>query len=125
VESFGANAAWMLGDWGAMDTFIAGYTSTQTSDVILSSNPLFYKAVMAIHSRQYEQAMSLIEDTRYARCFHDDASINNTNLVSHRSTLAESISTLMSENYSRAYRAMMSMQILSELEEVVEYKVMN
>ena len=36
--------------------------------------------------------------------------------------LSTAISSLLSESYSRAYRAMVSMQILSEMEEAVEYK---
>lgn len=34
----------------------------------------------------------------------------------------DAISSLLSESYSRAYRAMVSMQILAEMEEVVELK---
>jgi FAT domain len=35
---------------------------------------------------------------------------------------SDAISSLLSESYSRAYRAMVSMQILAEMEEVVELK---
>jgi hypothetical protein len=39
-----------------------------------------------------------------------------------RSKLAGSIGSLLSEKYSRAYRAMVTMQVLAEMEEVVDYK---
>jgi FKBP12-rapamycin complex-associated protein len=102
VQNLGANAAWMLGKWDSMEEFVEAEALPDIRDVELEKNPAFYKAVFAINNQKYDHARSLI--------------------TAIRSNLSESVGTLLSENYSRANRAMISMQILAELEEVVEYK---
>lgn len=128
VQRLGANAAWMLGKWSAMEDFLEGESSSSGGssggggalneggvigdddsgidsaavDVVLDHNLSFYKAIVAIHNREYDKANLLISDTR--------------------SKLAGSIGSLLSEKYSRAYRAMVTMQVLAEMEEVVDYK---
>ena len=103
MQRLGANAAWMLGKWDSMDDILEGEDEgEETTEVVLDQHVSFYRAVMAIHKHEYDKAQDLIEDTR--------------------SRLAGSIGALLSENYSRAYRAMVSMQVLAEMEEVVEYK---
>jgi hypothetical protein len=71
-------------------------------EVDVTSNTNFYRTVLAIHKGEFIHARKLIEKTRADLC--------NT------------IASLLSEGYSRAYRAMVTMQILSELEEVVDFK---
>ena len=71
-------------------------------EVSLDSNITFYRAIMAIHNREYDKANLLIADTRLK--------------------LSSNIGSLLSEKYSRAYRAMVTMQVLAEMEEVVDYK---
>lgn len=103
VQRLGANASWMLGKWGAMEEFLEDEEqSDESMDVVLDQNMSFYRAIMAIHNRDYDKADLLIADTR--------------------SKLAGSIGSLLSEKYSRAYRAMVTMQVLAEMEEVVDYK---
>ena len=63
----------------------------------------FYHAVLAIHREDYSRALHLIEATR--------------------ATLVPVISSVLSEGYTRAYRAMISMQVMAELEEVVQFKI--
>ena len=74
------------------------YTGNDRSDVELANKSSFYEAVYKIHLKQYDEALNLIEITR--------------------KKISYAVSTLLTENYSRAYRGMVSMQILSELEEV-------
>lgn len=104
VQRLGANAAWMLGKWTAMEEFLEGEYAVddENVEVVLEKHVSFFRAIMAIHRKDYQRAVDLIDDLR------DD--------------LSHSIGSLLSENYTRAYRAMMTMQVLAEMEEVVEYK---
>jgi len=103
VQRLGANASWMLGKWAVMEDFLEDeYDEEEAMDVVLDQNVSFYRAILAIHKRDYDRADDLIEDTR--------------------SKLAGGIGALLSEKYPRAYRAMVTMQMLAEMEEVVDYK---
>lgn len=104
VQCLGAKAAWMLGKWDLMEDFLGGDVKAAdgSSDVLLEQNCTFFQAILAVHQRDYSKASSLISETR--------------------SALSGNFTSLMSESYSRAYRAMVSMQILAELDEVVEFK---
>jgi len=102
VNILGASAAWSLGKWDDMSSFVEGPISGDRGDVELSNKASFYQAVYNVHVEKYGEALALIESTR--------------------KRLSYAVSTLLSENYSRAYRGMVSMQILSELEEVIEFK---
>lgn len=103
VQRLGANASWMLGKWTAMEEFLEDEDQPDDSmDVVVVQHLSFYRAIFAIHNRDYDKADLLIADTR--------------------SKLAGSIGSLLSEKYSRAYRAMVTMQVLAEMEEVVDYK---
>ena len=104
VQQMGSNAAWLLGHWDTMSAFLEEDIVENAHDVELINNTSFYKAILAIHNQNYNQAMAYISTTR--------------------SGLSNIFGSLLSENYSRAYRAMISMQILSEMEEVVEFKEM-
>jgi len=107
VQHLGAHSAWMLGKWGEMDSFLAvEYDTVDAADsqqlVEVTTTSSFYRSVLAIHKEDFSGAQDYIDATRAA--------------------LAGTISSLLSESYTRAYPAMVSMQILSELEEIVEYK---
>ena len=108
VQRHGANAAWMLGKWDVMEEFLdtevffVGSGRQETQDVSLHNNSSFYKAVVAIHKEDYTSATALITETR--------------------STLADTLGSLMNSSYNRAYHGMVTMQVLSEMEEVIEYK---
>jgi FKBP12-rapamycin complex-associated protein len=102
VNILGASAAWNLGRWDEMADFVESQSSGDRNDVELHNKTSFYQAVHCVHSEKYTEALSLIESTR--------------------KKLSYAVSTLLSENYSRAYRGIVSMQILSELEEVIEFK---
>lgn len=102
IQTLGANAAWMLGRWDIMENLMEGEILYDLQDVEVTNCSSFYRAVLAIHKEDYSHASKLISFTRHA--------------------LTEHIRSLLSENYSRAYSAMVSMQVLAEMEEVIEYK---
>ena len=93
VQKLGANASWMLGNWSSLESFLEGDILVDAHDVELNNNASFYRAILAIHKEHYAQASQLIMETRAQLC--------------------SAISSLLSESYSRAYRAMVSMQILA------------
>ena len=150
VKRLGANASWNLGKWEQMGDFlgngegdggpngpglsgvfhnpislglgVTGITGAYMSAQHHPANDLsldwagvspsvvdatqeisFYHAVLAIHREDYSRALHLIEATR--------------------ATLVPVISSVLSEGYTRAYRAMISMQVMAELEEVVQFKI--
>lgn len=105
IQKLGSNSAWMLGKWDSMQEFLDIDVGTEQQHSIVCDvidNSSFYKAVLAIRKHDFSNALVLIANTR----------LHLSNIVN----------SLLSESYSRAYHAMISMQILSEMEEVVEYK---
>lgn len=102
VQRLGANAAWMLGQWGDMENFVEGGAIGKRHDIELENDGTFYEAVLAIHNCDYRRAAKLVSETREA--------------------VASSVSSMLSESYSRAYRSIVTMQVLSEMEELVDYR---
>ena len=93
VERLGANAAWMLGRWDSMEDFMETESihHQNDTDVSLDQNISFYQAVLAIHKQDYGKSRDIINTVR--------------------DSLADALSSLLSENYSRANRAMVTMQV--------------
>ncbi|XP_058826350.1 serine/threonine-protein kinase Tor [Topomyia yanbarensis] len=91
-----AAAAWGLKDWDGMQQFIK-FIPEETQD------GSFYRAVLAIHHGEYELAQTLIDDTR--------------------DLLDTELTAMAGESYERAYGAMVCVQMLAELEEVIQYKL--
>jgi hypothetical protein len=83
-----------------MEEFIEPEYATRDSHV-LESNTNFYTTIIAIRQREYPKALAMITELR--------------------STLSENIGFSLSQNYSRAKRGMVSMQVLAEIEEVIDY----
>jgi FKBP12-rapamycin complex-associated protein len=110
VQRLGAHASWILGQWDAMETFLTDTSSKNSgalmrknkSTIDLFSNISFYHIILAIHKQKYSKALNLITEIR--------------------KELSGGIRSLLNESYSRAYRAMVSMQVVTELEEVVHFK---
>lgn len=104
VQKLGANAAWMLSRWDLMESCLTveGEVAEEPQVIELDKNLSFYRTIIAIHKSDYQAALGMISDSR--------------------AKLSGTISSLLSEGYSRAYRAMVTMQILAELEEVIEFK---
>ena len=104
VTRLGASAAWMLGQWEHMGDFLAssGPLLRDGNELQLTNNTSFFEAVLCIHNADYHTAMLLVSKTREA--------------------VASNISSLLSQSYSQAYKSMVTMQILSEMEELIDYK---
>ncbi|KAI8458016.1 atypical/PIKK/FRAP protein kinase [Phakopsora pachyrhizi] len=90
-----AAAAWGLGQWDSMDSYI----NVLKSD---SAEKAWFKSILSIHRGQHSVAQRLINKAR--------------------DTLDTELSTLLGESYSRAYNLVVRVQMLSELEEIIVYK---
>ncbi|KAI1309348.1 Serine/threonine-protein kinase mTOR [Halotydeus destructor] len=96
VARMASSAAWGLGEWSSMEE----YSKFIKVD---SSESSFYKAVLAVHHEKYQLAQRLIDKAR---------DLIDTDLTA-----------MASESYNRAYGAMVQVVMLSELEEVIQYKL--
>ncbi len=112
IAPMAAAAAWALNDWESMDDYI----QTMKPD---SADRPFYRAILAVHQNQFPKAMQQI-----ARA---------------RDLLDPELASLAGESYGRSYKygvnshplvyvsnmgcsTMVRAQMLSELEEIVNYK---
>lgn len=91
-----AVAAWGLKDWEQMQEYVRCIPE-ETQD------GSFYRAVLAVHHGDFETAQRLIDDTR--------------------DLLDTELTAMAGESYERAYGAMVCVQMLAELEEVIQYKL--
>ncbi|XP_035780760.1 serine/threonine-protein kinase Tor-like [Anopheles albimanus] len=91
-----AAAAWGLQDWEGMHRFVRCIPED-------TQDGAFYRAVLAVHNEQYELAQELIYSTR--------------------DLLDTELTAMAGESYERAYGAMVCVQMLSELEEVIQYRL--
>uniref|UniRef100_A0A915Q5B5 Serine/threonine-protein kinase TOR n=1 Tax=Setaria digitata TaxID=48799 RepID=A0A915Q5B5_9BILA len=91
-----ARGSWAVGDWETMDYYVKQVNEN-------NQDGSFLRAVLAIRSEQYDDAMAYIEKVR-DMC---DAELT----------------AMASESYERAYGAMTLVQQLTELEEAIEYKI--
>uniref|UniRef100_A0A452YXN2 non-specific serine/threonine protein kinase n=1 Tax=Aegilops tauschii subsp. strangulata TaxID=200361 RepID=A0A452YXN2_AEGTS len=106
-----ANAAWHMGEWDQMSEYVSRLddgdenklrslgNTTASGDG--SSNGAFFRAVLSVRCKKYEEARVYVERAR--RC------------------LATELAPLVLESYERAYNNMVRVQQLSELEEVIDY----
>lgn len=134
VAMLGARASWCLSQWDSMALYVSEYddANNTSSSALASSSSLsasyagasssssvlsfpagattaesateiaLYRAVLAVHSGRFDDATALIDETRHA--------------------LDAKLGALVGESYSRAYDSMVTLQQLSELEEIVTYK---
>ncbi len=91
-----ASAAWGRSDFEAMKNY-ATLLPRESQD------GAFYRAVICVQLKQYEEAQEFIDLTR--------------------SLLDTEVTALSLESYQRAYPTMIAVQMLSELEEVMEYRL--
>ncbi|XP_018572076.1 serine/threonine-protein kinase Tor [Anoplophora glabripennis] len=91
-----AAASFGLHNWESMEK----YVNVLPQD---SQDGAFYRAILAIHKEQYKVAHDYIYKTR--------------------EILDTELTAMAGESYQRAYGAMVQVQILSELEEVMQYKL--
>nr|QXN57741.1 serine/threonine-protein kinase [Bemisia tabaci] len=91
-----AAAAWGLNQWDDMECYVNCIPRDSTDGA-------FYRAVLAVHRTQFPKAQELID--------------------SARELLDTELTAMAGESYQRAYGAMVSVQMLAELEEVIQYKL--
>ncbi|XP_054269929.1 serine/threonine-protein kinase mTOR-like [Macrosteles quadrilineatus] len=96
MSRMAAAASWGLSQWDSMDQYVSCIPRDTTDGA-------FYRAVLAVHREQYATAQQLID--------------------SARDLLDTELTAMAGESYQRAYGAMVSVQMLAELEEVVQYKL--
>ncbi|CAB10805.1 TORC2 serine/threonine protein kinase Tor1 [Schizosaccharomyces pombe] len=95
IAPLAAAAAWGLGQWN----LISEYVSAMDRD---PQDKEFFSAISAVHLGQYNKAYGHIER--------------------HRDILVNDLSSIIGESYNRAYGIMVKSQMLSELEEIIDYK---
>lgn len=92
-----ANAAWGKHEWKAMRRYVNLLPRE-------SQDGAFLRAVLCVHHEQWQEAQALIDMTR--------------------EMLDTEVTALSLESYQRVYPTMVVVQMLAELEEVIEYKLM-
>eukprot|EP00953_Heterococcus_sp_UTEX-ZZ885_P007304 4430-Heterococcus_DN1.PRE.1 len=103
VETLGARAAWVLGQWDDLDSYVKGdHMQKRRAKSVGLEGALFLEAVLAVQRGELETAQACIDDARRA--------------------VAPVLASMLRESYSRAYGCMVTVQELSELEEVVQHK---
>jgi len=90
-----AAAAWNLGEWDSMQE----YVEVMPGD---SVDGTFFRAVFNLHMDRYEEAQNFINKTR--------------------ALLDTELRALVGESYKRAYKVVVKVQQLSEMEEIIDYK---
>lgn len=91
-----AASAWGIKDWESMEK----YTKVMPRE---SQDGAFYRAVLSIHKEQYDDAQRFID--------------------SARDLIDTELTAMAGESYERAYNAMVFVQMLAELEEVIQYRL--
>ncbi|XP_035228341.1 serine/threonine-protein kinase mTOR-like [Stegodyphus dumicola] len=91
-----AAAAWGLGHWESMEEYTRVIPRGTTDSA-------FYQAILSIHRSEFHLAQQFIDKAR--------------------DLLDTELTALAGESYSRAYGAMVHVQMMSELEEVIQYKL--
>ncbi|SCZ93158.1 BZ3500_MvSof-1268-A1-R1_Chr6-2g08497 [Microbotryum saponariae] len=95
IAPMAAAASWGLAQWESMDTFI-GVLKHDSAD------RAWFRSILSIHRGQFNKAQSHINKAR--------------------DLLDTELTTLVGESYNRAYDAVVRIQMLSELEEIISYK---
>ena len=96
IASMAAAASWGLKQWEHMEKYAV---------LIPKETPQgsFFRAVLSIHKGDFLDAQKWID--------------------SARESLDTELTSMAGESYQRAYSAMVSVQMLAELEEVITYKL--
>ncbi|GAA5970883.1 hypothetical protein JCM11641_004492 [Rhodosporidiobolus odoratus] len=95
IAPLAAAASWGLAQWESMDLYI----SVLKHD---SADRAWFRSILSIHRGQFHKAQSHINKAR--------------------DLLDTELTTLVGESYNRAYDAVVRIQMLSELEEIISWK---
>lgn len=98
IAPLAAAAAWGLGQWELMDDYIAEMRTD-------SLDGAFFRAILEVHRNHFDKSADCIDKTL--------------------DLLDTELKALVGESYSRAYNAVVRVQMLTELEEIVTYKKFN
>ncbi|KAI5480415.1 FKBP12-rapamycin complex-associated protein [Pseudohyphozyma bogoriensis] len=95
IAPLAAASAWGLAQWESMETYIS---------VLKHDSPdrAWFRSILSIHRGQFHKAQS--------------------HITKARDLLDTELTTLLGESYNRAYDAVVRIQMLSELEEIISYK---
>lgn len=96
MAKMAVNATWGMNKWDEM----IEYASYIQSD---SFEYAFYEAVIKVHQEKFQEAQFFIDKSR--------------------ELIDTELTTMAAESYQRAYPAMVQIQMMSELEEVIQYKL--
>ncbi|KAJ2549728.1 phosphatidylinositol kinase- protein kinase tor1, partial [Coemansia sp. RSA 1933] len=94
--NIGMNMSWAMGDIDRMDYYLSTLPN-------MSKDKSFCRALLAVYSNKFDEANEYIEEARNEM---------ESDLVSH-----------ITESYSRGYEQVFRCQLLTELEEVIAYKL--
>ncbi|KAF8201037.1 atypical/PIKK/FRAP protein kinase [Mycena galopus ATCC 62051] len=95
IAPMAAAAAWSLSEWDSMDNYIAAMRSD-------SPDRFFYRAILSVHHNQFPKAL--------------------THISKARELLHPELTAFGGAGYARSYNVIVRAQMLSELEEVIQYK---
>ncbi|KAG8995960.1 phosphatidylinositol kinase- protein kinase tor1 [Tulasnella sp. JGI-2019a] len=95
IAPLAAAAAWSLNQWDLMEDYI----QVMKTD---STDRQFYRAILAVHRNQKTKAVQLINKAR--------------------DLLDPELTAMVAESYGRSYNIVVRVQMLSELEEILDYK---
>jgi serine/threonine-protein kinase mTOR len=111
-----AQSAWRLSRWDDLEKYssqlvhgrehapLAGSVTAEKSLPVIDFDGAFYSAVLHVHRKEWTDAANLIDAARKA--------------------MDGRLTALMAESYRRAYKSMVTAQSLAELEEVVEFRLL-
>ncbi|THD24250.1 Serine/threonine-protein kinase mTOR [Fasciola hepatica] len=91
------SAAWATNSWDQVEKYVSALPANDSFD------GAFYRAVLKIHSGSYSEACDYVAKAR--------------------NVLDADLTTMAGESYDRAYADLVGTQLLSEAEEVIQYKL--
>uniref|UniRef100_M4B9E7 non-specific serine/threonine protein kinase n=1 Tax=Hyaloperonospora arabidopsidis (strain Emoy2) TaxID=559515 RepID=M4B9E7_HYAAE len=130
VAMLGARASWCLSQWDNMTQYVTECAAQNDSN----SAVIFKAANGTVHGNGYGHThgygiFGADEDVTELSLYQSILAVHQGNFVraevlidATRKTLDTKLGALVGKSYSRAYRSMVTLQQLSELEEVVMYK---
>ena len=90
-----AGASWSLGEWSKLQTYIKAMKP-------LSPDREFFSAVLSLHVSNFEDAQK--------------------HIFNARDLLVTEMAALINESYNRAYSVVVRSQLITELEEIIQFK---
>eukprot|EP00697_Spironema_sp_BW2_P017838 gnl/Spiro4/9656_TR5124_c0_g1_i1.p1 gnl/Spiro4/9656_TR5124_c0_g1~~gnl/Spiro4/9656_TR5124_c0_g1_i1.p1 ORF type:complete len:2413 (+),score=551.86 gnl/Spiro4/9656_TR5124_c0_g1_i1:148-7386(+) len=102
MSTYAAEAAWNLNNWADMAKYVELIPESSNTSPEGPINKAFFRAILAIHSNNFVEGERWIDSTRQL--------------------VEKGLTALVGESYTRAYKVVVKVQQISELEEVIAYK---